>query len=157
MLVLTRKLEQQIQIGEGITVTVLSVKGNTVKLGIKAPNDVRVLRGELEPKTDSATARKTSPIDTTARMVRITDEERMMFVNPSSNHASAERVRPNTTTQRADDRNVDRPAEQVPQRMVDRSHDRSHDRMGERIGEMSTGIMRRAGESPLRSLIAARR
>lgn len=153
MLVLTRKLEQQIQIGEGITVTVLSVKGNTVKLGIKAPSDVRVLRGELEPKTDDATARSTSPINPTARLVRITDEERMMFVNPSSNYASAERLRPNTTTERADDRNVDRPAERVMERLVDRSHDR----LGERIGEMSTGIIRRSGESPLRSLIAARR
>ena len=85
MLVLTRKLDQQIQIGEGITVTVLEVKGNTVKLGIAAPKEVRVLRAELKPKTDADEVRKTSPIDTSARMVRVTDEERMMLTNPSPN------------------------------------------------------------------------
>lgn len=153
MLVLTRKLEQQIQIGEGITVTVLSVKGNTVKLGIKAPNNVRVLRGELEPKTDDAVNRKTSPIDPTARLVRITDEERMMFVNPSPNYASAERLRPNVATDRTTAPNVDR----IGQRMPERIDDRSNDRVSDRIGEMPTGIMRRAGESPLRSLMTARR
>jgi len=149
MLVLTRKLEQQIQIGEGITVTVLSVKGNTVKLGIKAPSDVRVLRGELEPKNDDATTRKTSPIDPTVRMVRITDEERLMFTNPSPNYASAERLRPNVTTDRTADRNTDRMNDRMPERVIDRSHDR--------IGEMPTGIMRRAGDAPLRSLLTIRR
>src|SRR4051812_1479498 len=47
MLVLTRKLQQQIMIGEQITVTILRVKGNTVRVGIQAPRDVRVVRGEL--------------------------------------------------------------------------------------------------------------
>ncbi len=47
MLVLTRKLQQQIKIGEQITVTILKVKGNTVRVGIAAPRDVRVIRGEL--------------------------------------------------------------------------------------------------------------
>jgi carbon storage regulator len=47
MLVLTRKLQQQIRIGEQITVTILRVKGNTVRVGIQAPRDVRVIRGEL--------------------------------------------------------------------------------------------------------------
>ena len=47
MLVLTRKLQQQIKIGEGIVVTILRVKGNTVRVGVQAPRDVRVIRGEL--------------------------------------------------------------------------------------------------------------
>lgn len=51
MLVLTRKLQQQIKIGDSITVTVLRVKGNTVRIGVQAPRDVRVVRGEL-PKND---------------------------------------------------------------------------------------------------------
>lgn len=50
MLVLTRKLQQQIKIGEQIVVTILRVKGNTVRVGIQAPREVRVIRGEL-PKT----------------------------------------------------------------------------------------------------------
>jgi carbon storage regulator CsrA len=53
MLVLTRKLQQQIKIGEHITVTILRVKGHTVRIGIEAPRDVRVVRGELPPKADS--------------------------------------------------------------------------------------------------------
>ncbi|MCA9248570.1 MAG: carbon storage regulator [Planctomycetales bacterium] len=47
MLVLTRKQRQQIQIGENITVTILRVKGSTVRLGIEAPDGIRVLRSEL--------------------------------------------------------------------------------------------------------------
>ena len=47
MLVLSRKLNEQIRIDEQITVTVLRVKGNTVRLGIEAPKEVRVRRGEL--------------------------------------------------------------------------------------------------------------
>lgn len=53
MLVLTRKLQQQIKIGDQITVTVLRVKGNTVRIGVAAPRDVRVTRGEL-PKSGAA-------------------------------------------------------------------------------------------------------
>jgi carbon storage regulator len=47
MLVLTRKLQQQIKIGEQITVTILKVKGSTVRIGVQAPREVRVIRGEL--------------------------------------------------------------------------------------------------------------
>ncbi|QEG41619.1 carbon storage regulator [Roseimaritima ulvae] len=49
MLVLSRKLNEKIQLGDNITVTVLRVQGNTIRLGIDAPRDVRILRGELEP------------------------------------------------------------------------------------------------------------
>ena len=47
MLVLTRKTQEQIHIGDNITISVLKLKGNTVRIGIQAPRDVRVLRGEL--------------------------------------------------------------------------------------------------------------
>jgi carbon storage regulator len=50
MLVLTRKLEQSIQIGDDVTITILSVKGNTVRIGISAPEHVRVARTELARK-----------------------------------------------------------------------------------------------------------
>lgn len=49
MLVLTRKNQETIRIGDSITVKVLRTKGNVVKLGIEAPAGVRVLRGELMP------------------------------------------------------------------------------------------------------------
>lgn len=47
MLVLSRKQSQQITLGESITITVLSVQGAKVRLGIDAPASVRVLRAEL--------------------------------------------------------------------------------------------------------------
>jgi carbon storage regulator len=47
MLVLSRKPGEQIIIGNGITVTVVEVIGNRVRLGITAPDQVRILRGEL--------------------------------------------------------------------------------------------------------------
>ena len=54
MLVLTRKLQEQIVIGNDIKVTILRVKGNTVRLGIEAPRQVRVVRAELPPEATSA-------------------------------------------------------------------------------------------------------
>ncbi len=54
MLVLSRKQEEEIVFPElGISVRVLRTKGNQVRLGIKAPSDVRVLRGELAFETDT--------------------------------------------------------------------------------------------------------
>ena len=47
MLVLTRKRYEMIQIGEGIVVKVIKTGRGSVKLGIEAPADVRVIRAEL--------------------------------------------------------------------------------------------------------------
>jgi carbon storage regulator len=47
MLVLTRKVHQSIVIGDGIEVVVLEVRGEQVRLGIKAPKDVSVHRKEI--------------------------------------------------------------------------------------------------------------
>jgi carbon storage regulator len=47
MLVLSRKPGEKVVIGDGITVTVLEVVGGRVRIGVKAPDDVRILRGEL--------------------------------------------------------------------------------------------------------------
>ena len=52
MLVLTRKLEEQIRIGDDIIISILRVKGNTVRIGIEAPREIRVVRGEL-PRHDT--------------------------------------------------------------------------------------------------------
>ncbi len=49
MLVLSRKVGEKLYIGEDIVLTVTMVKGNRVKLGIEAPEHVRVVRGELKP------------------------------------------------------------------------------------------------------------
>lgn len=47
MLVLSRKLNQEIHIGENIVVRVLEIRGNQVRLGIVAPPEVPVLREEI--------------------------------------------------------------------------------------------------------------
>ena len=50
MLILTRRLGEGIQIGEGITVKVVDVKGKHVKIGITAPNEVPIYRDEVYEK-----------------------------------------------------------------------------------------------------------
>ena len=47
MLVLSRKAEQSLMLGPDITLTVLAIDGDRVKLGIRAPRAVSVLRQEL--------------------------------------------------------------------------------------------------------------
>jgi carbon storage regulator len=47
MLVLSRKLSQQILIGPDIAITVVKIEGNHVRLGIEAPPDISILREEL--------------------------------------------------------------------------------------------------------------
>lgn len=49
MLVLTRKAGQEIVIGDNVRLQINKVAGNRVTIGISAPNDVRIVRGELEP------------------------------------------------------------------------------------------------------------
>jgi len=56
MLVLTRKVNEQIVIGDNIKITLLRVRGNSIRLGIDAPPEVRIIRSELEtrdPKSDA--------------------------------------------------------------------------------------------------------
>ena len=47
MLVLSRKKDQKLLIGENVTITVLEIKGSQVRLGITAPNQVPVHREEI--------------------------------------------------------------------------------------------------------------
>lgn len=47
MLVLSRKRDEQIVIGDGIVITVVEVRGDKVRLGIAAPREVTVHRGEV--------------------------------------------------------------------------------------------------------------
>jgi carbon storage regulator CsrA len=55
MLVLTRKYQEKIRIGNNITITVLRMKGKAVRLGIEAPSNVPVIRGELAFSGDGET------------------------------------------------------------------------------------------------------
>jgi carbon storage regulator len=47
MLILARKTNQSIRIGDNITISVLEIQGDQVRLGISAPKDLQILRQEL--------------------------------------------------------------------------------------------------------------
>ncbi len=49
MLVLSRRIGEKIEIGNGITVTVLRVTGKSVRIGIEAPESVSIRRSEITP------------------------------------------------------------------------------------------------------------
>lgn len=61
MLVLTRKKEEKLIIGDNITLTILKIKGNSVQIGVEAPRHVRVLRSELVAQEESANDGDDSP------------------------------------------------------------------------------------------------
>ncbi len=47
MLVLTRRIDESLNIGDSITITVLSIDGDKVKIGINAPREITILRQEI--------------------------------------------------------------------------------------------------------------
>jgi len=55
MLILTRKFEEEIKIGSDITVKILAVSEGQVKLGITAPKNVEIYRGEIYDKVKQIT------------------------------------------------------------------------------------------------------
>lgn len=52
MLVLSRKECEEIRIGDDITIRILSIKGNTVRIGFEAPKQVGIVRGELQSQSE---------------------------------------------------------------------------------------------------------
>lgn len=78
MLILTRRVGEKVVIGENITVTILSIKGNQVRVGIDAPRDVTVHREEIyqrilkEKKSLNGKGRARIPAPTTQVPIRTT-------------------------------------------------------------------------------------
>ncbi|WP_386689139.1 MULTISPECIES: carbon storage regulator CsrA [unclassified Lonepinella] len=63
MLVLTRKLGESLLIGDDIEITVLNVRGNQVKIGVKAPKDVSVHREEIYQRIKQSQNEKHSEVE----------------------------------------------------------------------------------------------
>lgn len=59
MLILTRRVQEALIINDNVTITVLSVKGNQVRLGIDAPRDVEVHREEIYHRVKASKALQT--------------------------------------------------------------------------------------------------
>ena len=56
MLILTRRVGESLMIGDEVTITVLGVKGNQVRIGVKAPKEVAVHREEILNRIEAAAA-----------------------------------------------------------------------------------------------------
>ncbi len=95
MLVLTRKLQERIHIGENITITVVRIKGNTVRVGIEAPGDVHVIRGEVVVK-DEAEKSGNPPLDSDS------DPSRQDMPPPRREPCHQLRCHPSTSTKACD-------------------------------------------------------
>jgi carbon storage regulator len=70
MLILTRRVGEALKIGDDVTITVLSVRGHQVRIGIDAPKDVGVHREEIyakihgeEPQLDKQVDHNAKPSD----------------------------------------------------------------------------------------------
>ena len=58
MLILTRKVGEVLMVGEDVTVTVMAVKGNQVRIGINAPKDVVVHREAIYERVQALRAQR---------------------------------------------------------------------------------------------------
>jgi carbon storage regulator len=74
VLVLTRRPGESLMVGDDVVVTVLDVRGDVVRLGIKAPRSIQVHREEVYRELQKANREAASPsdvaVDTLSRMLR---------------------------------------------------------------------------------------
>ena len=62
MLILTRRVGETLMIGDEVTVTVLGVKGNQVRIGVNAPRDVAVHREEIYERIKREQSEGATPV-----------------------------------------------------------------------------------------------
>ncbi|MGO4296706.1 carbon storage regulator CsrA [Glutamicibacter sp. MCAF14] len=82
MLVLTRKVGEQVLIGEDIVVTVLEAKGESIKLGIDAPKGVKIHRAEVLAAVIEANQQASASADAAAA-----EQLKSMFSAPGTTDA----------------------------------------------------------------------
>jgi carbon storage regulator len=58
MLILTRRVGESLMVGDDVTITVLGVKGNQVRVGVNAPKDVAVHREEVLNRIEESAPRE---------------------------------------------------------------------------------------------------
>ena len=58
MLILTRRVGESLMIGDDVTITVLGVKGNQVRVGVNAPKEVAVHREEILNRIEDAASQR---------------------------------------------------------------------------------------------------
>jgi len=78
MLVISRKIGDKIQIGEDIEIFILSIDKNQIKIGIEAPKEIPILRGELieNIKNENIKAAKNIDINTLKNFSKVINENK---------------------------------------------------------------------------------
>jgi carbon storage regulator len=100
MLVLTRKTKQQIHIGPNITITILHVKGQAVRVGIEAPRDVSVLRSEVAERSaeqHDRSARETNTVSARPSTPRAKTDDMSQRFQPKNRLSDLVRCRATRT------------------------------------------------------------
>lgn len=63
MLALTRKIGERIVIGDNIILTIVDIKGDSIRLGIDAPKEVKIYRGELYEAIAAENRKSAQPVE----------------------------------------------------------------------------------------------